>query len=187
VTYDVEGPEPVKRRSLTKPVRTAVVLGLLAVAVLVAFNWGWQQVIQPLGDEEAEAAATPECTPAPEVVAALPAPGKITVNVYNASGTSGVAASTAEALAAAGFKIGAVDNDPLGKRLDGVGEIRSAPKAEKRVNQLRRYIPGTVWVQDDRPGLRLDFAVGAGFTGLTEPEPLPENEVENTEDDIPTC
>ena len=52
MTYDVEGPEPVKRRSLTKPIRTAVVLGLLAVAVLVAFNWGWQQFTQPLGDEK---------------------------------------------------------------------------------------------------------------------------------------
>ena len=187
MTYDVEGPEPVKRRSWAKPVRTAVVLGLLAVAVLVAFNWGWQQVTLPLGDEEAEAAATPECTPAPEAIATLPAPGKITVNVYNASGTSGVAASTAEELAAAGFKVGAVDNDPLGKRLDGVGEIRSAPKAKKRVDQLRRYIPGITWVQDDRPGLRLDFAVGADFTGVTEPEALPENEVENTEDNIPTC
>lgn len=188
MTYDVEGPDPVKRRSLTKPVRTAIVLGLLAVGVLVAFNWGWQQLTQPFGAESAAATpAVPTCTPAPEAVATLPAPGKITVNVYNASGTSGVAASTADALAAQGFKIGAVDNDPLGKRLDGVGEIRSAPKAKNRVEQLQRYLPGTVWVQDDRPGRNLDFAVGASFTELTVPEPLPENPVENTEDDIPTC
>jgi hypothetical protein len=188
VTYDVEGPEPVKRRSLTKPVRTAIVLGLLAVAVVVAFNWGWQQLTQPFGSEDTAAtSATPTCTPAPEAVAALPAPDRITVNVYNASGRSGVAASTAEALRAEGFRIGAVDNDPLGKRLDGVGEIRSAPKAKNRVDQLQRFVPGTVWVQDDRPGRNIDFAVGASFTELARPEPPPENPVENTEDDIPTC
>jgi hypothetical protein len=188
VTYDVEGPDPVRRRSVTKPIRTAIVLGLLGAAVLVAGSWGWQQLTQPFGDAEAAATpSTPTCTPAPEVAAALPAPATITVNVYNAAGISGIAGSTADALAAEGFTIGAVANDPLGKRLDGVGEIRSAPEAKKRVDQLRRYIPGTVWVKDDRPGRVIDFAVGAGFDGLTTPEPLPEQPVENTEDDIPTC
>ena len=190
MSYDVEGPEPVRRRSITKPIRTAIVLGILAVAVLLAFQWGWQQLTQPFGDTaaaNAEPTATPSCTPAPEVVAALPDPATIKVRVYNASGQPGIAAETAEALRAAGFDVTTVGNDPLGKRLDGVGEIRSAPNVKKRVEQLRRYIPGATWVKDERPGRVLDFAVGSGFTGVVTPEPLPEGETENTEDDIPTC
>lgn len=190
MSYDVEGPEPVRRRSITKPIRTAIVLGILAVAVLLAFQWGWQQLTQPFGDTaaaNAEPTATPSCTPAPEEIAALPAPSDIRVRVYNASGQAGVAARTAEQLTAAGFVVTTVGNDPLGKRLDGVGEIRSAPNVGKRVEQLRRYIPGATWIKDDRPGRVLDFAIGNGFTSVETPAPLPEGETENTEDDIPTC
>jgi len=188
MSYDVDGPEPVARRSITKPIRTAIVLGVLAVAVLAAFQWGWQQLTQPFDDEAATAGATgtPSCTPAPEAIAALPAPGRITVNVYNASGVPELATRTAEQLQAQGFRINDVDNDPLGKELSGVGELRSAPNVGKRIEQLRRYLPGATWIKDDRPGRRIDFAVGSDFTGVVTPEPPAEAE-ENTEDDIPTC
>ena len=92
MTYDVEGPDPVPRRSFTKPLRTVIVLALLAVAVVIAGRWGWTQLTQPFGDDAAAAAeastpaATPVCTPAPSAGPALPAPSEITVNVYNASG-----------------------------------------------------------------------------------------------------
>jgi len=191
VTYNVDGPDPVSRRSITKPIRTAIVLGILAVLVVFAGRWGWEQLTQPFGEEaaaaSASAAATPLCTPAPEAAAPLPAPTEITVNVYNAAGVSGAAANGAEQLAAQGFVIGAVDNDPLNKRLDDVGEVRSSPDAKPQVDQLLRYVPGAVWVQDQRPSLDVDFAIGAGFTGVVTPEPIPEQPAENTEDDIPTC
>ena len=191
MTYNVDGPDPVSRRSITKPIRTAIVLGILAVLVVFAGRWGWEQLTQPFGEEaaaaSASAAATPLCTPAPEAAAPLPAPTEITVNVYNAAGVSGAAANGAEQLAAQGFVIGAVDNDPLNKRLDDVGEVRSSPDAKPQVDQLLRYVPGAVWVQDQRPSLDVDFAIGAGFTGVVTPEPIPEQPAENTEDDIPTC
>jgi hypothetical protein len=186
VSYDVEGPDPVPKRSFTKPIRTAIVLALLAVAVVVAGQWGWTQLTQPFGDD-ASAEATPSCTLSPEQIAALPPPNRIAIRVYNASGDEGVATQTAEQLAAQGFEIVVVDNDPLGEQIDGVGEIRSAPNVPNRVDQLLRYVPGAEWVQDDRPGRRLDFAIGAAFGGITVPEPLPEGATENTEDDIPTC
>jgi hypothetical protein len=160
-----------------------IVLGILAVGVLVAFQWGWQQLTQPFDD--AAAAATPSCTLAPEVVAALPPPNKITLNIFNASGTPEIAGTTAEQLEAQGFKINRVGNDPLGEDLTGVGEIRSATDADARVEQLRRYIPGATWIQDDRSGKRVDFAIGSDFTGIT--VPVAPADAENTEDDIPTC
>ena len=191
MSYDVDGPDPVSKRSITKPIRTAVVLGILAVAVVIAGRWGWEQVTQPFGDEAAAASAsanaTPLCTPGPDSVEPLPAPTEITVNVYNASGVGGAAANGAEQLAAQGFVIGAVDNDPLNKSLEDVGEVRSSADAKPQVDQLLRYVPGAVWVQDQRPSLDVDFAVGAGFTGVATPDPLPEQPAENTEDDIPTC
>ena len=191
MTYDAEGPDPVAKRSVTKPIRTAIVLGLLAVAVVFAGRWGWDQLTQPFDEGSAvaisTAEATPSCTPAPEAAAALPEPAEIRVNVYNSSGISGIAGQTSEQLGAQGFEIGAVDNDPLGKRLDGVGEIRSSGNVEPRVQQLLRDVPGATLVQDNRPDESLDFAVGAQFSGVGTPEPLPEQPTENTEDDIPTC
>jgi hypothetical protein len=176
VTYDVEGPEPVRKRSMTKPLRTAIVLALLAVAVLVAGRWGWEQLTQPFGDAAAAASPTPTATTAgtcPPVEVPLPAPSTITVNVYNAGRVQGLAGTAAEQLAARGFVIGAVDNDPLGKNLDGVGEIRSAPGSEPQVKTLLQYVPGATWVQDGRADATLDFAAGAGFTGVVDPPPAP--------------
>ena len=190
MSYDVEGPEPVARRSVTKPIRTAIVLGLLAVAVVFAGRWGWEQLTQPFTEEAAAistAEPTPSCTPAPEAVEPLPQPAEIRVNVYNSSGISGIAGQTSEGLGAQGFEIGAVDNDPLGKRIEGVGEIRSSGSVETRVQQLLRYVPGATLVQDNRPDETLDFAVGVAFPGVATPDPLPEQPTENTEDDIPTC
>lgn len=193
MTYDVEGPDPVPRRSLTRPLRTAIVLVALAIAVVVAGRWGWQQLTQPFGDTSAAATATPtptatpSCTPAPEAPPPLPAPAEITVNVYNAAQLQGLAGSTAEALGARGFVIGAVDNDPLGKRLDGVGEIRSAPSSEQQVTSLLQYVPGATWVQDGRADTTLDFAVGSGFTGVVDPPPPEEATPTDDGDDIPTC
>jgi hypothetical protein len=169
------------------------VLGLLAVAVLVAGRWGWAQLTQPFGDATAAATptaeASPTCTPAPKPQQdALPKPATITVNVYNAGRVQGLAANAAGQLEAQGFVIGAVDNDPLGKQLAGVGEIRSAagPEAKAKVEQLLRYLPGATWVQDGRTDGTLDFAAGAGFTTVTEPKPPAKPKPDNT-DDIPTC
>jgi hypothetical protein len=192
VTYDVEGPDPVPRRSFTKPLRTVIVLAVLAVAVVIAGRWGWTQLTQPFGDESVEASgatadATPVCTPAPAAASSLRPPAEITVNVYNASGVAGAAAATAEALAAEGFQIGDVANDPLGRRVEGVGEIRSDPAITRRVGQFQRYVPGAEWVKEERPGVQIDFAIGTAFTGITVPEPLPDQPADNTDDAIPTC
>lgn len=195
MTYDVDGPDPVPRRSLTRPLRTAIVLAALALAVVLAGRWGWQQLTQPFGDTSvaatatptATSTATPSCTPAPEPPPPLPAPAEITVNVYNAGRVQGLAGTTAEALGARGFVIGAVDNDPLGKRLDGVGEIRSAPSSEQQVKSLLQYVPEATWVQDGRADTTLDFAVGSGFTGVVDPPPPEEAAPTDDGDDIPTC
>jgi len=189
VTYDVEAPDPVPRRSLTRPLRTAIVLAVLGVAVLIAGRWGWAQLTQPFGGEVAAATATsaPACTPAPDGAPPLPAPAEVTVNVYNASGVSGLAGETADALAAGGFVVAAVDNDPLGKRLDGVGEVRSAPASQPQVESLLRYVPGAVWVQDQRADATVDFAIGAGFTGVVQPAPPADGVPTDDGDGIPTC
>lgn len=193
MSYDVDGPDPVPTKSYARSVRTAVVLAVLAVTVLVAGRWGWEQLTAPFGDDveaagsPAPTGAVPDCTPAPSPAPALPGPAEITVNVYNASGASGIAGRTGDELAGKGFIVASVANDPLGKQLGGVGEIRSSPDSEARVDQLLRYVPGAVWVQDQRDGPELDFAIGSEFGGVGEPEPLPPTPTENTEDDIPTC
>jgi hypothetical protein len=172
VSYDIEGPDPIPKRSVGRPLRTAAVLVALLLVVVVAGRWGWNQLTRPFGDVAAAtsptATATPGCTPGGEIP---PAPSAITVNVYNAGNVQGLAATAAEQLATRGFVIGAVDNDPLDKSLDGIGEIRSAPGSQGAVQTLLLYLPGATWVQDGRADASLDFAAGSGFTGIVDPPP----------------
>ena len=60
--------------------------------------------------------------------AALPNPRTVKVNVYNATKHRGLARSTSVELAARGFAIGTVANDPLNKLIVGTAEIRYGSK-----------------------------------------------------------
>ena len=57
----------------------------------------------------------------------LPDPRTIKVNVYNATKHRGLARSTSVELAARGFGIGSVANDPLNKLVVGTAEVRYGP------------------------------------------------------------
>lgn len=165
---------PVRRTPRARP--TWLVALLIAVAVLVVLGIGYgivSLVRGSSGPEEGEAAAA---TPAPcqtELVPAvdvLPAPKSITVNVYNATGTSGLASKTATALEDRDFAVGKVANDPTDKAIAGVAEIRFGAKAADKAQVLLAYVPGATLVELQRKGTKVDLAMGDGFTGLA-PQP----------------
>lgn len=97
----------------------------------------------------------------------LPKPAKVKLNVYNATGTSGLAATTAGTLVARGFTVVKVGNDPLDKQLTGVGQIRYGPKGESAAQLMLIYFPGADLVNDSRKTKRVDVVVGEGFTAVT--------------------
>jgi hypothetical protein len=158
-----QGDGPRRRR----PWGTVVVV-LLMMAVIFGGTYG--AVVLLRGGGNAPAAPTPTPTPCVTVTvtpgAALPKPASVTVNVYNATDRAGLARRTADELKSRGFGIGAVANDPLGKTVKGVAEIRYGVDGADNAVLLRYYVPGAALVQDDRPDATVDLVTGQKFTGI---------------------
>ena len=161
---------PVRRHQRHRPTWLVILLIVVGVLVVIGIGYGVVSLLRGDGTEAPAADAAPTPTPcATELVPAgdvLPKPGKVTVNVYNATTTSGLASKTATALEDRGFRVGRVANDPTDAAVAGVAEIRYGPKAEQAAQLVLAYVPGAELVPLDRKGPRVDLAVGAAFTGL---------------------
>jgi hypothetical protein len=96
-------------------------------------------------------------------------PRGVTVNVYNATARTGLAASVASSLQKQGFKVATVDNDPLGKTIVGVGEIRHGPTGLAGAILAAQRLPGVTIMQDDRMDASVDIVVGKTFRTLKVP------------------
>jgi hypothetical protein len=96
-------------------------------------------------------------------------PSGVTLNVYNATVRAGLAASVANTLQNQGFKIATIDNDPMGKTILGVGEIRHGPSGLEGAILAAQRLPGATMVQDSRMDASVDLVVGQGYLGLTVP------------------
>lgn len=164
---------PIRRQPSRRPtwLLPVVIVGGVLVAVVIVIL-----AVRLLGgsgsDEPAvDAAPEPSCStlmvaPADE----LPVPKKVRVNVYNATEISGLASKTARDLKKRGFVIKEVANDPAGLPIEGVARIRYGPKGAKRAELLSYYVPGAELVELERPGTKVDLALGEGFTFIP-PQP----------------
>jgi LytR cell envelope-related transcriptional attenuator len=94
-------------------------------------------------------------------------PGGVTVNVYNTTARTGLAAFVADKLRAQGFKVAAVDNDPLGMMILGVGEIRHGQAGAAGAILAASRLSGARIVQDDRTDGTVDVVLGNTFTTLS--------------------
>ncbi|MGW0855318.1 LytR C-terminal domain-containing protein [Streptomyces sp. NPDC002690] len=173
-------------------------LALVAAASLVALGlagWGTLQLIDVYsgGDTKAQAADHKrECAAVPKqaaTVKALPAPNRITVNVYNATPRSGLAKSAADELKKRGFKIGEVGNAPAAydKKVPGTGLLLGPPTAaDSAFPVLETQLPGAVRKTEARKNTEVDLILGTRFqafstpqaaaaalTALTKPAPAP--------------
>src|SRR4051794_25655279 len=96
--------------------RSRIVLAaLVAVVALGLAGWGTLQLIHVFtgdGEQNTAPGRKPACNPPPPPATALPKPGQIRVNVYNATPRGGLAKSTADELKKRGFLIGKVGNAP---------------------------------------------------------------------------
>lgn len=144
--------------------RRATVVLLVVIALVLggggyafAYWQGWVPGSLPM----AAAKCTPTYTPT------TPPQGRFTLNVYNASGTSGKANDVAQAMKSRSFATGSVGNDPYKKQLTGVGEIRfgSSGAAAARA-YVAPLVPGATLVEDGRTDTSVDIAIGAQFPTL---------------------
>jgi LytR cell envelope-related transcriptional attenuator len=96
-------------------------------------------------------------------------PGRVTINIYNTTARAGLAALVADGMRKQGFKVAAVDNDPLGMWIEGVGEIRHGQTGEAGAILAGARLPGARIVEDDRTDATVDLVLGNKFTALTAP------------------
>jgi len=117
-----------------------------------------------------EPAPEPTETAAPETVA----PAQVSVNVYNGSGISGLAAQTSTALQGQGFVIASTGNADHQEYT--ATEIRYAPGDVALANTLAASMPGATVAEAEEPTPgTVDLVLGSNFNGVgaavTTPEP----------------
>ncbi|MEV6290279.1 LytR C-terminal domain-containing protein [Streptomyces sp. NPDC004059] len=158
--------------------RARLVAAVVAsVAVLGLIGWGTLQLIDVFTGGKKASAAGPKTDCHPKVdtaaqVKALPKPGQITVNVYNATERTGLAKSTADELKKRGFKIGDVGNAPgeFDKKVTSAGILLGPAAARNTSLQvLATQLAGAEQRTDTRKGADLDLILGDGFKGLDKP------------------
>jgi hypothetical protein len=105
----------------------------------------------------------PSASPQPSAVPA----SEITVNVYNATDRRGLATTVAAQLRRRGFEVHKVANDPAGRTVTGIAEVRSGPGGAAAARTVGAQVGDYVAVPDQRTTTEVDLVVGAGFTRLS--------------------
>jgi LytR cell envelope-related transcriptional attenuator len=143
--------------------RTAIILVVLVAVLAGAFYYAASYFNRP-----STPAASSDC-PTGDFTAALGelSPNQITVNVYNATTRSGLAAETAKEVKARGYVIGQVANDPKKKKIDGVGELRFGPNGKPGANVAVTLLEGVVPLQDTRSDAAVDLVLGNAYKALS--------------------
>ncbi len=148
-----------RRAAITLTLVAIVLLGTFAVAA--AYFQGW------VGSRVPNPAATTACQP---VTPAKPlAPRAVMLNVYNSTDRSGLAASVAKSLRTQGFRVIDVANDPLGRELSGVGEVRHGRAGTAAAALAVTRLKGAKLVLDKRKDSTVDLVLGTTFTALSKP------------------
>ncbi|MEV7197212.1 LytR C-terminal domain-containing protein [Streptomyces sp. NPDC093510] len=165
--------------------RRRIALAVVASATVVGlFGWGTLQLIDVFtGGDKASAAsrATGGCdrgraadatVPKPKPKA-LPRPGQITVNVFNATPRGGLAKNTADELKKRGFTIGEVGNatKAYDKKVKGIGLLLGAgAAADTAIPVLGTQLAGAERKADGRKNGEVDLVIGTQFKNLAKKE-----------------
>ena len=96
-----------------------------------------------------------------------PIPSEVKVNIYNTTYKTGLAKTVADAVAARGFKVKDVSNDPLRTMQLGTAVIRYGEEGDLAATLLQGHVPGAQLLEDDRLGTGIDLVIGNAFTELT--------------------
>lgn len=163
--------------------RRRIVLAVVASVVAVGLiGWGTLQLIDVFtgGSKATAAGSRSGCAdrnsgpsakpPAPK---ALPKPGQIKVNVFNATPRGGLAKDVAAELKKRGFAIGKVDNatKEYDKKVKGTGILLGAKSAtDTALPVLGTQLAGTENRTDARKGGEVDLILGTKFKDLAKKE-----------------
>ncbi len=125
--------------------------------------------------EAAPPAAAEEPEPAPAGTGLTVPPAQVAVDVLNATGTQGLAATAAEALTAQGFAVAEVGNTPGPV---GSSVVRHGPDRAEQAKTVAAAVPGAVLQADPALAGQVELVLGPGFTNVVAvtmpPPPAPE-------------
>jgi hypothetical protein len=114
--------------------------------------------------------APPQAACQPEVVPA-PSRASFVVNVLNATGKEGMAASVAKGLSQRKFTVGGISNAPENWYVTQPAVIHHGPAGLDKALLVQQQIPGSALFEDEgRGGKSVDVVVGLGFKEMV---PLP--------------
>jgi len=151
-----------RRATITLSLVSIMIVGSFAYAA--AYFQGWVAAAHP------SSLASPACQSADAADAAVAlSPGALTVNVYNATNHDGLARSVAKSLRTQGFTIREIANDPLVKRIAGVGEVRHGQLGTAGATLVAQRLPGAKLVLDKRIDDSVDLVLGNRFSALRAP------------------
>ena len=88
-------------------------------------------------------------------------PARITVDVLNGTGTTGLAGTVADAIRGQGFGVGTVGNEP-GTVNESV--VRFGPGAEEQARTVAAAVPGAVLQPSDAIGSAVQLVIGPGYS-----------------------
>jgi hypothetical protein len=149
------------RRRRRAFITLTVVCVLLLATVLYAASYmqGW------VGGTTPKAVANASCTqPTTDKIVKTT---DVTINVYNATDRLGIAADVAKTLEKQGFKVDTIDNDPLGRSIQGPGEIRHGPSGAGGAILAAFRLPGAAVMKDGRPDASVDLVLGNKYDHLS--------------------
>lgn len=147
-----------RRRRHRRAVATFSAVTIILAGTMVyaaSYVQGW------LGNDTPKSLANASCSPTR--LKPLLTPRDVTINVYNATPTAGLASKVAKALEQRGFAVGTVDNDPLGQTVVSSGEIRHGPGGAIPAAIAVTILPGARSVVDDRMDRTVDLVLGKTF------------------------
>lgn len=102
-----------------------------------------------------------------------PIPSEVTVNVYNTTWKTGLARTVADQVAARGFKVAEVANDPLKTMHTGPAVIRYGERGDLAAALLKGHVAGAQLVRDGRADGSVDLVIGNAFTALVPEADVP--------------
>ena len=152
--------EPADERTRSRRRRTTITLVVTVLGLFFAFWYAYSYYRADLSTASSDPTTT--ATPCATYVS----PEKITLNVYNSTNRTGLAARTAKSLRQRGFRIDAIANDPLDKTIKGVAQIRYGKAGAARSKTVKAVVPGAKRVRDKRKGKQVDVVLGRKFSSL---------------------
>jgi hypothetical protein len=158
MSYVVESGASRSRRARRR--RALITLGIVVLMLFFAF---WYAYSYYQDSDKTRAAPSPTCT----ATSTATHPSQVTVNIYNATDRTGLAAKTASDVRKRGFKVSAVSNDPLQKKVAAPAEVRYGATGSTSAKLVLALVKGSKAVKDSRTDSSVDLVLGTKFTALT--------------------